>query len=152
MKQWFYVRNDLDKREDIRGVIQWPIQSRFGIKRPAIVNNKRTQACLVAFNDVCSYISNRDLVQEHIAYKVWPLINEWDMPKKVDASSSEGTGKGGLAYLKYSYQYRNQFGELDDDWLEAIKATSDEMLGAHTKAEDEAMNTTFGAQGKRRLN
>jgi hypothetical protein len=22
MKQWFYVRNDLDKREDIRGVIQ----------------------------------------------------------------------------------------------------------------------------------
>ena len=26
------------------------------------------------------------------------------------------------------------------------------MLGAYTKAEDEAMNTAFGARGKRRLN
>jgi hypothetical protein len=40
----------------------------------------------------------------------------------------------------------------NDDWLEAVEATSDEMLGAYTKAEDEAMNTTFGARGKRRLN
>jgi hypothetical protein len=116
------------------------------------VNIERTQACLVAFNVVCSCISTRDLVQEHIAYKVWPLINKWDMSKKVDASSRESVSKGGSTYLKYSYRYRNQFSELDDDWLEAIEATSDEMLGAHTKAEDEAMNTTFGAQGKIRLN
>jgi hypothetical protein len=32
MMQWIYVKNDLDKREDISGVIQWPILSRFGIK------------------------------------------------------------------------------------------------------------------------
>jgi hypothetical protein len=32
MIQWFYVKNDLDKREDISDVIQWPIRSRFGIK------------------------------------------------------------------------------------------------------------------------
>jgi hypothetical protein len=62
MKQWFYVRNDLDKREDIKGVIQWPIRSLFGIKRPTIVNIEKAQACLVAFNAVCSYISTRDLV------------------------------------------------------------------------------------------
>jgi hypothetical protein len=30
--------------------------------------------------------------------------------------------------------------------------TTDDLLGAYTKAEDEAMNIAFGARGKRRLN
>jgi hypothetical protein len=57
-----------------------------------------------------------------------------------------------LVHLKYSYRYRNQFGDPDDDWLDAIEATSDELLGAYTKAKDEAMNSAFSARGKRRLN
>jgi hypothetical protein len=36
--------------------------------------------------------------------------------------------------------------------LNAIEATSDEILGAYSKAEDEAMTATFGARGKQRLN
>jgi hypothetical protein len=43
----------------------------------------------------------------------------------------------------------SQFDEPNDDWLDAIEATSDELLGAYSKAEDEAMTTAFGAQGKR---
>jgi hypothetical protein len=81
--------NDLDKRGDIRDVIQWPIRSRIGIKRPVIVNTEKSQACLVAFNVVCSYICTRDLVQEHITFKVRSLVNEWEMLKDVDASSSQ---------------------------------------------------------------
>jgi hypothetical protein len=87
-------------------------------------------------------------VQEHIAYKVWPLLNDWEMPKETDAGSSEG----GLVYLRYTYRYRSQFDESNDDLLEAVEATNDELLGAYTKEEDKAMNTTFGARGKRRLN
>jgi hypothetical protein len=30
----------------------------------------------MAFNTVCTYIGTKDLVQEHIAYKVWPLVND----------------------------------------------------------------------------
>jgi hypothetical protein len=30
----------------------------------------------MAFDMVCTYIGTRDLVQEHIAYKVWPLVND----------------------------------------------------------------------------
>jgi hypothetical protein len=30
--------------------------------------------------------------------------------------------------------------------------TTDDLLGAYTKAEDEAMNIAFGARGKKRLN
>jgi hypothetical protein len=139
------VKNDLDKRGDIRDVIQWPIRSRFGIKRPTIVNTEKSQACLVAFNVVCNYICTRDLDQEHIPFNVWPLVNEWEMPKEVDASSSQSARKGVLVYLKYTYRYRNQFGEPDDELLEAIEANCDKMLVAYMKAEDEAMNNTFGA-------
>jgi hypothetical protein len=138
----------LSKREDVKGIIQRPIRSRFGILRPSIASGNEVQACLMAFNTVCTYISTRDLVQEHIAYKVWPLVNNWEMPKETTASSNEG----GLVYLRYTYRYRNQFDEPNDDWLEAVEATSDELLGSYTKAEDEAMTTAFGARGKRRLN
>jgi hypothetical protein len=102
MKQWFYLKNDLVKREDVKDVIQRPIHSRFGFRRPSIVNSEKAQACLVAFNTVCSYIGTSDLVQEHIAFKVWSLVNEFEMPKEPAPSSTEGD----LVYLKYTDHYR----------------------------------------------
>jgi hypothetical protein len=152
MKQWFYVKNDLSQRNDVKVVIQWPIQSSFGLKRSTIVNTEKSQACLAAFNAVCSYIGTRDIVQEHIVFKVWPLAAEWEMSKDARAGTSQNARKSSLVHLKYYYQYRNQFGEPDDDWLDSIEATSDELLGAYTKAEDKAMYSAFGARGKRRLN
>jgi hypothetical protein len=62
MKQWFYVRNDFSKREDVKGIIQRPIRSRFGIRRSSIASGNEVQACLMAFNMVCTYISTMDLV------------------------------------------------------------------------------------------
>jgi hypothetical protein len=70
------------------------------------------------------------------------------MPKETAAGSSQG----GLVYLKYTFRFRNQFDEPNDDWFDGIEATSYEILGAYSKAEDEAMTTAFGARGKNRLN
>jgi hypothetical protein len=42
----------------------------------------------MAFNTVYTYIGTRDLVQEHIAFKAWPLVNEWEMLKETVAGSS----------------------------------------------------------------
>jgi hypothetical protein len=148
MKEWFYVKNDLNQREDVKGVIQCHIWSRFGIRRPSITLGNEVQACQVAFNTVCTYIGTRDLIQEHIAYKVWPLASEWEMPKE----STAGSSQGGLVYLKYTFRFRYQFDEPNDDWLDAIEATSDELLGAYSRAEDEAMTAAFGARSKKRLN
>jgi hypothetical protein len=72
----FYVKNDLSEREDVRGIIKRPIRSRFGIGRPSVSSRNKVQECLLAFNMVCTYIGTSDLVQEHIAYMVWPLVNE----------------------------------------------------------------------------
>jgi hypothetical protein len=80
--------NDLVEREDIKGIIQCPIWSRFGIRSPSIALGNDIQACQAAFNIVCTYIGTRDLVQEHIAYRVWPLTIGWDMPKEAAAGSS----------------------------------------------------------------
>jgi hypothetical protein len=106
------------------------------------------QVCQTAFNTICTYIGMRDLVQEHIAYRVWPLANGWEMPKEATAGSSQN----GLVYLKYTFRHRSQFDEPNDDWLDAIEATSDELLGAYSMAKDEAIIVTFGARGKKRLN
>jgi hypothetical protein len=54
MKQWFYVKNDLNQREDVRGIIQRPIWSLFGIRRPSIAIGNEVQACLMAFNTICT--------------------------------------------------------------------------------------------------
>jgi hypothetical protein len=66
--------------------------------------------------------------------------------------TAAGSSQGGLVYLKYTFRYRSQFDEPNDDWLDAIEVISDELLGAYSKAEDDAMTTAFGAWGKKRLN
>jgi hypothetical protein len=106
------------------------------------------EACQKSFSTVCAFIGTRDLIQEHIAFRVWPLVESWDMPKETTADSSEG----GLVRLKYTFRFREKFDEPNDDWLKCIEATSDELLGAYSKAEDNALSTTFGGRGKKRLN
>ena len=70
------------------------------------------------------------------------------MPKEAAAGSSQG----GLIYLKYTFKYRSQFDEPNDDWLDAIEATSDELLGAYSRADNDAMTAAFEGRGKKRLN
>jgi hypothetical protein len=70
------------------------------------------------------------------------------MPKETVARSSQG----GLVYLKYTFRYIDRFYEPNDDWLICVEATSDELLGAYTRAEDDALNLAFGGRGKKRLN
>lgn len=142
------MKNDLNQREDIRGTIQHPIWSCFGIRKPSAALRNDVQACQMAFNTICPYIGTRDLIQEDIFYRVWPLASGWEMPKEVVAGSSQG----GLIYLKYTFRFRDRFDELNDDWLDAIEVTSDELLGAYSRAEDKAMTVAFDARGKKRLN
>jgi hypothetical protein len=90
----------------------------------------------------------RDLIQEHIAFRVWPLVESWEMPKETITKSSEGE----LVWLKYTFRYGDKFDEPNDDWLKCIEVTSDELLGSYSKAEDNALSTAFGSREKKRLN
>jgi hypothetical protein len=74
MEEWFYVKNILKAREDIKEVIMRPIRSRFGLRRPKVEIDDSVAACQRAFSTVCSFIGTKDLIQEHIAFKVWSLV------------------------------------------------------------------------------
>jgi hypothetical protein len=106
------------------------------------------EACQRAFSTICAFIGTRDLIQEHIAFRVWPLVENWEMSKETTADSSEG----GLVRLKYTFRFREKFDEPNDDWLKCIEATSDDLLGAYSKAEDNALSVAFGGRSKKRLN
>jgi hypothetical protein len=111
MEGWFYVKNDLVAREGVKEVIMRPIWSRFGLRRPKVKIDEADEACQKAFSTVCFFIGTRDLIQEHIAFRVWPLL----------------------------------------DWLKCIEATSDELLGPYSKAEDNALSTSFRGPGKKEI-
>jgi hypothetical protein len=70
------------------------------------------------------------------------------MPKETMNKSDEG----GLVRLKFTFRYEGKFVEPDDDWLKCIEATSDELLGPYSKAEDNALSAAFGGRKKKRLN
>jgi hypothetical protein len=70
------------------------------------------------------------------------------MPKETVTKSGEGE----LVRLKYTFRYGDKFDEPNDEWLKCIEATSDELLGPYSKAEDNALSTSFGGRGKKRLN
>jgi hypothetical protein len=142
------VKNDLKAREDIKEIIMRPIWSRFGLRKPKVEIDEAAEACRRAFSTVCSFIGTRDLVQEHVAYRIWPLIDNWKMPKETITNPSEG----GLIRLKYTFRFGDQFVEPDDDWLKCVENTSDELLGAYSKSEDNALSAAFGSRKKKRLN
>jgi hypothetical protein len=148
MEEWFYVKNDLKAREDIKEVIMRPIWSRFGLWRPKVKIDETVEACQRAFSTVCSFIGTRDLIQEHIAFRVWRLVESWEMPKETTTDSNKDL----LVRLKYTFRFGDKFDEPNDDWLKCIEATSDELLGAYSKTENNALSTAFGGRNKKRLN
>jgi hypothetical protein len=125
-----------------------PIWSRFGLRKPKVEIDEAAEACQRAFSTVCAFIGTRDLVQEHVAYRIWPLIDSWEMPKETITNPSEG----GLVRLKYTFRFGDQFIKPDDDWLKCVENTSDELLGATSNSEDNALSAAFGSRKKKRLN
>jgi hypothetical protein len=110
--------------------------------------DEAAEECQRAFDVVCSFIGTRDLIQEHIAFRVWPLADNWEMPKE----TVKETDEGGLVRLKYTFKYGDKFVEPDDDWLKSIETVSDELLGIYSKTEDTALSAAFGGRRKKRLN
>ncbi len=83
----------------------------FGLLRPKVEIDDTIEACQRAFSTVCSFIGTRDLIQEHIAFRVWPLVESWEMPKETITDS----GEGNLVRLKYTFRFGDKFDEPNDD-------------------------------------
>jgi hypothetical protein len=70
------------------------------------------------------------------------------MPNETTTDSNKDL----LVWLKYTFRFGDKFDEPNDDWLKCIEATSDELLGAYSKTENNALSAAFGGRNKKRLN
>jgi hypothetical protein len=105
------------------------------------------QIALGEFRVVLEHIGTRDLVQEFLAYRVFPTLKEWDMPKvKGEKKKKE------LVRLPYHFKFKKHFKEPYQEWLETIEVMCNEILGNYTRKEDQLMTAAFGTRPKRRLN
>jgi hypothetical protein len=143
--EWFYVKVD-EKKEEL---VQSPLELIFGETRPQC-NMKPESPCQIAlgkFRVVAEHIGTRDLVQEFLAFRVFPTLKEWDMPKlKGEKKKKE------LVWLPYYYKFKKHFKEPCQDWLDTIEVMCNKILGNYSKKENQLMTAAFGTRPKHRLN
>jgi hypothetical protein len=82
--EWFYVKADEKKREKLMSMVMSPLRLSFGMTRP-LCNMQLGSPCQLAeveFRVVAEHICTRDLVQEYLANRTFPISSWWGMPKK----------------------------------------------------------------------
>jgi hypothetical protein len=143
--EWFYVKVD-EKKEKL---VQSPLRLTFGVTRPQCVMDADSpcQIALSEFRVVAKHIGTRDLVQEFLAFRVFPTLREWDMPKL-----KEEKKKKELVRLPYHFKFKKHFKTPCQEWLDTIEVMCNEILGNYSKKEDQLMTAAFGTRPKRRMN
>jgi hypothetical protein len=119
--EWFYVKVDDDKEK----LVQSPLELIFGETRPrcSMTPEGPTQIALAEFRIIAEHIGTRDLVQEFLAFKIFPTMKEWAMPK-LEREKKEGE----LVRLPYHYKFKKYFKALCQEWLETIEIMSLKFL------------------------
>jgi hypothetical protein len=143
--EWFYVKVDDNKEK----LVQSPLELIFGETRPLcnMAPEGITQQALDEFRIISEHISTRDLVQEFLAFRVFPSLKEWEMPKLVGEKK-----EGELVRLPYYFKFKKYFKAPCQEWLDTIEVMCNEILGNYSKKEDQLMTAAFGTRPKRRLN
>jgi hypothetical protein len=143
--EWFYVKVDEEKEN----LVQSPLELIFGETRPQcnMTPGSPSQIALAEFKVIAEHIDTRDLVQEFLAFRVFPTVKEWDMPKLKGEKK-----KGELIRLPYHYKFKKYFKVPCQEWLDTIEVMCNEILGNYSKKEDQLMTAAFGTRPKRRLN
>jgi hypothetical protein len=143
--EWFYVK--VDKDED--KLVQSPLELTFRETRPQcnMIRGSPSQIALGEFRIISEHIGTRDLVQEFLAFKVFPTMRDWEMPKLEGEKK-----KGELVRLPYHYKFKKHFKEPCQEWLDTIEIMCNDILRNYSKKEDQLMTAAFGSRPKRRLN
>jgi hypothetical protein len=143
--KWFYVKVDDDKEK----LVQSPLELILGETRPRcnMTAEGPTRIALAEFKTIAEHIGTRDLVQEFLAFRVFPTMKEWTM-SKLTGEKKEGE----LVRLPYHYKFKKYFKAPCQEWLDTIEIMSTEILRNYSKKEDQLMTAAFGTRPKRRLN
>jgi hypothetical protein len=82
-KDWFYDELDSEHHDDLKGMLMSPLDISFGLKRAKCDMDEATENCYKAFNTVAKKIGSWDLIQEFLAYKIFPTCTRWKLSKEV---------------------------------------------------------------------
>jgi hypothetical protein len=143
--EWFYVKVDEDKED----LVQSPLELIFRETRPQcnMTPGSPSQIALAEFRVIADHIGTRDLVQEFLAFRVFPTLKEWDMLKLKGEKK-----KGGFVRLPYHYKFKKHFKVPCQESLDTIEAMCNDILSNYSKKKDQLMTAAFGTRPKRRLN
>jgi hypothetical protein len=143
--EWFYVKIDEKKEKQV----QSPLELTFGLIRPQcnMTPGAPCPEAVYEFRIVSEHIGTRDLVQEYLANREFPMLREWGMPKLEGKKK-----KNELVRLPYHFKFKKHFKEPCQEWLDTIEVMCNEILGNYTRKEDQLMTAAFGTRPKRRLN
>jgi hypothetical protein len=104
---------------------------------------QQSQIALAEFRVIADHIGTRDLVQEFLAFRMFPTVKEWDMMKLKGEKK-----KGELIRLPYHYKFKKYFKVPCQEWLDMIEVMCNEILGNYSKKEDQLMTAAFGTRPK----
>jgi hypothetical protein len=100
------MKADEKKREKLMTMVMSPLALSFEMTRP-LCNMQLGSPCQlveVEFRVVAEQISTRDLVQEYLANRTYPMSSGWGMLKR------KGVGKKHeLVRLSYRFKFEKQF-------------------------------------------
>jgi hypothetical protein len=90
------------KREKLMAMVMSPLTLSFGMTRPLcnMQLGSLYQLAEVEFRVVAEQISTRDLVQEYLANKTYPMSSGWGMPKRKEMGK-----KHELVRLDYHFKF-----------------------------------------------
>jgi hypothetical protein len=123
-----------------------PLEVSFALKRPKCEMNEAANECYQAFNAIAGKIGSRDLIQEALAYNLYPTRTGWKLPKEVKSKDGE------LITLDFTFKEQSSHKAPSAGWLQMIEEKCNKICGNYLTREHEDMTSIFGGRGKLRLN
>ena len=100
--EWFYMKADEKKREKLMTMVMSSLSLNFGMTRP-LCNMQLGSPCQLAeveFRVVAEQLSTRDLVQEYLVNRTYPMSSGWGMLKMKEVGK-----KHELVRLAYRFKF-----------------------------------------------
>jgi hypothetical protein len=86
------------------------------------------------------------LIQEALAYNIYPTRTEWKLPKEVKSKDE------GLVTLAFGFYEQTLYKAPLAEWIRFIGEKCNEIYGNYLTREHEDMSSIFGSWGKLQLN
>lgn len=128
---------DSKQRKDFKGMPMSPLKISFGLKQLMCELSEAAEECFKAFDVVVKRIGSRDLIQEALAYNIYPTQTGWKLPKEVKSKDGE------LITLAFDFKEQSSYKTPSAGWLRLIEEKCNEICRNYLTREHEDMLSIF---------